>query len=159
MASGPEPKWTDEVLDEIIERICEGESLRSICRDDHMPSAGAVCQWLSRDEPHLVAFAKRYTVAREIQADQLFDEALEIADNGSNDWMERNDPNNEGYDFNGEYYQRSRLRVDVRKWAAGKLRPSRYGDRTTLVGDPKAPLTMEVSPSAKLAEYLDAKSR
>ncbi len=33
-----------------------------------------------------------------------------------------------------EHVQRSRLRVDTRKWAAGKLAPKRYGDKLNLGG-------------------------
>ena len=39
------------------------------------------------------------------------------------------DGENRGYKINGEHVQRSRLRVDVRKWAASKLKPKKYSDR------------------------------
>ncbi len=38
----------------------------------------------------------------------------------------------EGYKLNGEHVQRSRLRIDTRKWLAGKLKPKKYGDRINL---------------------------
>jgi hypothetical protein len=41
---------------------------------------------------------------------------------------------------NLEHIQRDRLRVDVRKWIASKLRPKKYGDRTTVEGDPDKPV-------------------
>ncbi|WP_074633943.1 hypothetical protein [Nitrosospira multiformis] len=49
--------------------------------------------------------------------------ALDIADDGSNDWMESHDPENRGWQFNGEHVQRSRLRVETRKWFLSKLMP------------------------------------
>lgn len=69
--------------------------------------------------------------AREAQADAIFDEILDIADDGSNDWMERHDAEGGsiGWKENGEAIGRSRLRIDARKWMAGKLRPKVYGEK------------------------------
>jgi hypothetical protein len=84
--------------------------------------------WLREKE----VFRQQYAHARDAQADALFEEAFDIADDGSNDWMKR-----EGKDGslswveNGESIQRSRLRVDLRKWAAGKLAPKKYGEKVT----------------------------
>ncbi|CAB4121084.1 hypothetical protein UFOVP154_22 [uncultured Caudovirales phage] len=89
-------------------------------------------------------FAEQYARAREAQADTLADELTDIADDGSNDWMERKDAEGViiGWRENGEAVQRSRLRVDTRKWIASKLKPKKYGDKTetTLVGDPNRPV-------------------
>ena len=69
------------------------------------------------------------TVSNEAQADALAEETLEIADDGKNDWMLDNDPDNPGYKLNGEHVQRSRLRVDARKWFASKVAPKKYGEK------------------------------
>ncbi len=66
-----------------------------------------------------------------MQADALFDEALEIADDASGDWTADKDGKKT---LDHEHVQRSRLRVDTRKWAAGKLAPKRYGDKLNLGG-------------------------
>jgi hypothetical protein len=66
----------------------------------------------------------------------LTEEILDIADDGSNDWMEKLDKDGKsvGWAVNGEAVQRSKLRVDARKWIASKLKPKKYGDKldTTL---------------------------
>lgn len=113
----------------ICDRIANGESLRQICGDDGMPAASTVFVWLSEDD----AFSEQYARAREAQADALFDDILTIADDGRNDWMERKnaDGENIGWMENGEALRRSQLRVDARKWMAGKLKPKKYGDRIT----------------------------
>lgn len=121
----------------ILDRLAEGESLRSICRDAEMPSRPTVYGWML---DNVQGFSAQYARAREMQAHALADETLQIADDGSNDWMERNDPDNPGWIANGEHIQRSRLRVDARKWAASKILPKVYGDKTTIAGDPNAPL-------------------
>ncbi len=67
-----------------------------------------------------------------MQADALFDEALEIADDASGDWMVDKDGKKT---LDHEHVQRSRLRVDTRKWAAGKLAPkaTRFSTRAMVV--------------------------
>ena len=116
--------------DTICERIADGESLRSICADEAMPATSTVCKWLSR----VPQFAEQYTRARELQADALFDEILEIVDDGLNDWIERkgDDGKTIGWIENGEALRRSALRVDARKWMAGKLQPKKYSEKHQL---------------------------
>jgi hypothetical protein len=120
--------FTAELAAAICERISLGESLRSICRDEKMPDRATVFRWLSQDE----AFRDQYARSREEQAETLAEELLEIADDATNDWMERNADDNAGWVANGEHIQRSRLRVDTRKWIASKLLPKKYGDATLL---------------------------
>lgn len=117
--------FTQDIFDRICERIADGESLRGICQDDDMPSRVTVFKWLSQN-PEL---ANQYARAREAQADAIFDEILSIADDAANDWMERHGNEDAGWVANGEHIQRSRVRIDARKWMAGKLRPKVYGDK------------------------------
>jgi hypothetical protein len=75
-------------------------------------------------------FREQYAQAREAQADTWADEIVEIADDGSNDWLARSHgEDDEGWRVNGEHIQRSRLRVDARKWLMGKASPKKYGDK------------------------------
>jgi hypothetical protein len=46
--------------------------------------------------------------------------------------MDENDPENPGYRANGEHIQRSKLRVDTRKWFLSKLKPKVYGDKSAV---------------------------
>lgn len=125
--------FSNETADAICERIADGESLRSICDDDGMPDKATVFRWLS--SPDHVDFRDQYALARETQADSLFDDILLIADDGRNDWMERKDKDdaNMGWRENGEALRRSQLRVDSRKWMAARLQPKKYGDKVTSV--------------------------
>lgn len=119
--------FTAEIADIICERIADGESLRTICDDDAMPGKSTVFRWLAANEP----FRDQYTRAREAQADALFDDVLDIADDARNDWMVRRGEEDAGWVANGEHIQRSKLRIDARKWMAGKLRPKVYGEKQT----------------------------
>lgn len=90
-----------------------------------MPSMQTVFSWL-RSKPE---FLEQYARAKDEAADALVDEMLDIADEATNDWMEVHDKDNPGYRLNGEAINRSRLRVDTRKWIAAKLKPKKYGER------------------------------
>ena len=59
----------------------------------------------------------------------MADELLEIADDGSNDWMKRQHGADQSYAANGEHIQRSRLRLDARKWLLSKALLKIYGDK------------------------------
>lgn len=120
--------WTAEIEDEIFNRIAEGESLKGICESEHLPSRETVRKRLIDDS----VFQGRYARAREAQADTIFEDILQIADDARNDWMERNGEGDLGWAANGEHIQRSRLRIDARKWMAGKLRPKVYGDKVDI---------------------------
>jgi hypothetical protein len=75
-------------------------------------------------------FSERYARAREIQALTIADELLDIADDGRNDWMQRGgDDERGGWELNGEHIQRSRVRIDTRKWMLSKMLPKSYGDK------------------------------
>ena len=127
---GRPSSFTQEIADEICERISDGESLRSICSEERLPNKATIFRWLGANKN----FSDQYTRAREVQADALFDDVLSIADDGRNDWVERKDQEdaNLGWRENGEAIRRSQLRIDARKWMAGKLRPKKYGDKLEL---------------------------
>jgi hypothetical protein len=130
---------TNELEDDILSRIACGESLRGICAEEAMPNISTVIRWLAADED----FARRYTRAREMQAEILADEMLGIADDGTNDWMEKKDQkgNVTGWALNGEAVARSKLRLEQRRWWAEKLRPKVYGNKVAIGGaDDMAPI-------------------
>ncbi len=126
--------YTPELADAICVRLAGGESLNAICAPDEMPAESTVRLWAVTD---LDGFSAKYARAREAQADALAEEIIEISDDGTNDWMERRSESekgagvNTGWVLNGEHVQRSRLRVDSRKWFASKVAPKKYGDKIT----------------------------
>jgi hypothetical protein len=116
--------YSAEIAESICHRLIEGETLRQICRDEAMPDRATVHRWLASNE----AFRDQYTRARELQADNWFEEIVEIADDSSQDMIftDEGEPR-----INSEFVQRSKLRVDARKWVAAKAVPKKYGDRIT----------------------------
>ena len=75
--------------------------------------------------------AERYARACEIRAEILESEMLDIADDTSRDkkLIDKGDIEVEVTDQ--EAIQRSRLRVETRKWLMGKLKPKKYGEKIT----------------------------
>jgi hypothetical protein len=53
---------------------------------------------------------------------------VEIADDGANDWMETKC----GYKVDREAVDRSRLRVEARKWLMGANQPWKYDEKVEL---------------------------
>jgi len=125
MREGRPSIYTKDLADLICERLAAGESMRSISRDPDMPAMSTLFKWIREKEE----FSAQYDRAKIESADALVEDMLDIADNATNDWMEHHDPDNSGYKLNGEHIQRSKLRVDVRKWSASKQNQKKYGDR------------------------------
>lgn len=143
---GRPSSFTQEIADLICEGLAEGHSLRSLCKADNMPNAGTVCRWLATNE----TFREQYARAREAQAETLFDEMLDIADDGRNDKYEDENGN---VRTDHDVIARSKLRVETRKWMAGKLKPKVYGDKIDLnhgvqPENPLAALLAQVSGTA-----------
>lgn len=111
--TGRPTKYTDQLANDICERLMNGESLASITRDDKMPARSSVHLWLANDK----TFSDKYEVARQIQADTYADEMEDIARDEKLD------------------VQRARLIVDTRKWVSSKLKPKKYGDKVDLTSD------------------------
>lgn len=134
--------YTQLIADEICRRLAEGESLRSICRDEEMPGRSEVFRWLADNE----AFRDQYARAKEFGIEALADDIQEISDDARNDWMERHGQEDSGWQANGEHIQRSRLRVDSRKWLLSKLAPKKYGDKLQHEGSgPNGEITHSVT--------------
>ena len=121
--------YTEALAAKICQRLAEGESLRAICADKELPSISTVMGWLF-DGNH-GDFPEQYARAREAQAEIRADEIVDIADDASGDFTADQDGK---LVANSEHIQRSRLRVDARKWIAAKLLPKRYGDKLDLGG-------------------------
>ena len=109
-----------------------------------MPDVRTVYYWLSTNEP----FSHQYARAKEDQADFLFEEILEIADESNADYAIEQTDNGPKVVFSGENVQRSKLKVEARKWAASKLKPKKYGDRLDMnhSGEIRLPAIVQLPP-------------
>lgn len=134
---------SEEVLERIFERVAKGESLNRICSEPGMPARKTFYEWVAEDETVL----RRYEFAMLMRADTYAEETIEIADDSTFDTR----IDDEGREItNHEVINRSRLRVDARKWYASKLAPKKYGDRVVNEhqgGDPDKPILQNITVS------------
>jgi hypothetical protein len=146
---GGQTVFSQAVADEICERIAKGETLSAICKDEHLPAKSTVATWAADNRE---GFAEQYARARERLLEHWADEIVDIADDASRDTI-INERGKEVAD--SEWINRSRLRVDTRKWLLSKLRPDKYGEKLELSGDPKKPLVpvinVTIAPKPALA--------
>lgn len=138
MPAGRPSDYSPELASRICARLADGESLRAVCRDADMPDKATIFNWF-RAFPD---FLDQYTRAKEESADALADDILEISDDARNDWMEKHGKEDAGWIANGEHVQRSRLRVEARKWIASKLKPKKYGDKIEHSGPNGGPIVI-----------------
>ena len=131
-------EFNQSIADDICQELIGGKSLRKICTTDGFPVISTVFKWIHR----YPEFEKQYVRARELQAEYFLEEIIEISDDGSNDTITK-----DGKEcINSEWVQRSRLRVDSRKWAMSKMAPKRFGESKTIKGDKENPLVMQGIP-------------
>lgn len=151
MNKGRPSEFSQEIADKLCAEISTtSKSLRTICKDEGMPSVVTIFSWFRNNED----FLKQYTRAKEEQADMLIEEMIDIADDGSNDFMTIT-KGDESYEVeNKEVTNRSRLRVDTRKWIASKLKPKKYGDKVdvTSAGEKIQSIQVEVVRSNNATE-------
>jgi hypothetical protein len=104
--------YTPALGEEICARLAEGESLTAIARDPDMPALRNIYEWLQR-RPE---FEELYVLARQRQADALFDEALDVtrAATPTSVWADR-------------------LRFDALRWATARLAPRKYCEKLVVV--------------------------
>ena len=142
VALGRPSDYSLETCEVICARLIEGESLRAICRRDDMPAISTVMNWLRQHQ----AFVELYARARELQADAMFEELLDIADDGTNDYGVNEDGESNGK-LDRDHITRSRLRIDTRKWILARMNPKKYGDAVSMrhSGDAQNPVGLLVT--------------
>lgn len=122
--------------DELAEKICHefattDKGLREICEEEGMPEMRTIQRWITENE----SFRRKYAHARELQAEYLADQIIEIADDKHGDVMMIKRGDEEVEAENREFINRSRVKIDARKWKASKLYPKKYSERVDITSD------------------------
>lgn len=141
--TGRPSDYSSKTANEICARIAEGESLRSVCRDEGMPDKRTVLRWL---DAH-AEFRPQYARAMEARADYWADEIVTISDDSSQDVLV--DPESGNERINSEFVARARLRVDTRKWLMARMAPKKYGDKITTEHTGEIKLSPTININAK----------
>ena len=117
-------KYDAELAAKVLDLLAQSGSLRRVCRELRV-SRNSIIPWVVDNTE---GFGDAYARAKEHGIDTLVEETLDIADDGSNDYMETE----HGPALNSESIQRSKVRVETRRWLAERLAPRRYGLRQGL---------------------------
>lgn len=112
---GPSSNFKKELWEQAMGLIASGWTVQKVCDIEGMPSMARFFVWISKD-PELRA---QYELAKQAQLEGEMDKLLELTDSLTEGGTP--DPADVNY---------LRLRVDTRKWAASKLLPNKYGDRS-----------------------------
>jgi hypothetical protein len=135
---GRPSKYTPELAKEICERLSDGEPLRQICRDNHMPAWQKIYEWMVRDEALSGAIAR----AREQGYDAIAEDLLNIADTplmGETETSSANGLTITRQDMLGH----RKLQIETRLKLLAKWNPKKYGDRQILAGDKDNPVEVK----------------
>lgn len=128
----PASEWTDDLVEELIERMESGETITAITKDPRMPSAATLWRWEDKQDE----LGERITRARErgyqARADAIMDR-VKLCE----------DP------------QKGRLEFDAERWYLGKMQPKRFGDKidVTTGGDKLNRDLSDVEAAARLAAF------
>lgn len=147
------PVLTKEQFEVIFEEVClviatTHRGLNHILREIIPKNVGITCCPVTfyRRVDAIPEYVNKYAEARRRQAEYMVEQIIDIADDVSADKY----VDEEGREHtNHEAINRSRLRVDARKWHASKLAPKKYGDSTKLEhsgpdGEPLTKVTVEI---------------
>ena len=126
-----------QLFDSICDLIVDGMSLRSALKTVNKIGASDFFRWMREDETN--AKSNQYARATEERAELMFEEILDIADEAKNDYSTVDLGDGVTVEkLNSENIQRSKLRVDARKWHLSKVKPKKYGDKLDITSKDEA---------------------
>ena len=120
--------YTDELAQEICERISIGELLINICLDEHLPSMRRCKQWLVAN----AEFNILYKSAIDDRLSVFEEQVIQIADDMSRDFKTVIKNSQEKRIPDSEQVARAKLRINVRFRHLKAYRQQRWGDASTL---------------------------
>ena len=126
----PRPtKRTPEVVEEILQRLADGEPLAVICRsDDKFPHPSAWLDWIRADESLAIAYAH----ARDVGADAIATQALEIIDAEPERVVDVDaDGRTSSKRIDSAADAWAKNRAEMRLKLLAKWNPKKYGDKQT----------------------------
>lgn len=112
-------KYDPILAEKILDRLAATGSLRRVCAELHV-SRNSIIPWVVDNTE---GFGDAYARAKDQGIDMLVEETLDIADDSTNDFMAAKD----GVQLDTEHIQRSKIRVETRRWLAERMAPRRYG--------------------------------
>jgi hypothetical protein len=158
----PRPvQYTQEMAELYLQRMRDGESCLAISRELSMPSTDTIWHWNHGRKGAPPTFCDEYAKARKAQADMFAGQVLEIADamdQRVHDAMVAAlealpEDASDAEKRKAVFFAKKRStdaakeQISARKWTAGRMHPSNWGDRMALQHetDPTNPPTINFS--------------
>jgi hypothetical protein len=120
----PSCKFDADAVNDILKRHADGELIIHLVKE-HGIAWSTFWSWVKSDTGGI---REPYEQARDAFWEHQAQQMIEIAEDGTNDYVETKS----GPMLNKEAVMRSKLRVDTRQWLLAKRRPERYGDKSQL---------------------------
>lgn len=121
---------TDELFFEMLVLVAGGMTLRQVCRMPGMPSRTSFHMFVNCEDQALAKLrAERLARARGLGLEMIAEEVVDIVDDGSNDWIEREKDGATVMELDREHIARSKLRAEMRLKLLAVWEPTRYGAR------------------------------
>jgi len=133
MPGGRPSGYNETIASEIVERLSNGEPLKKICKDSHMPHYVTVLKW-QRANPEFDNLSSR---GKSDGTHVLADECLEIADDLTID------------------PQHKRFMIETRIRLIGKWNSRAYGDKVDVTQTAKVDVTHTLDVSGLSLDELD----
>lgn len=143
--------YTESLGARVCELLMQNHTLRQIEARDDMPTRQTICNWLAKHE----AFFDQYVRAREVQTLLDEDEIQELAEDSRNDWVERERKGQLVTELDREHLERTRLRIDTKKWLMGKRNAKRFGKSVAVTGKDGGAVKHELSTVGDVLDAID----
>lgn len=168
-------KFTEELGEEICCRIVEGETLKSICQDEHMPRLADCYVWNRGGYGAPQAYVNAYARSRLDSAHTYGDEIIEISDS-SDEEINQAVENKEtkvlletgssrlakiaGFKQRRESIDSRKMRISTREWLMARINRSAYGDKIAITDEtPSTQVRKTVDLEKCSVEQLEAIAR
>jgi len=107
------PPFAEQTWEALLDWTREGGTLAAFCRENPSPPEGSLRRWIYMDETRKTL----YREAKEIGAEKIEDQLMDISDGTDQPHGIPNDTN------------RDALRISTRKWLLGVWNRERYGEK------------------------------
>lgn len=119
-------KQKQKIFDEICDSVVKNKISFNKAIEDSEITIMTFYRWLVKND----SFKKSYNYAREIRADVLFEEIIEIADTPEEGSKVKYTPKGTITET-GDMTDHRRLKIDARKWVVSKMNGKKYGNNTS----------------------------
>ena len=120
-------KLNQVIVEEVLLWVASGGTLRSYCRQEGKPAYTTIYNWMNRkDNEQSKDFLERFQRSREMGADYIADEILEMVDEPPR-LIGEDDPR-----IDPSWVNLTRLRCDLRLRLLSKWHPQKWSDKTNL---------------------------